>query len=82
MAKKRARLALHRGLYLEPPWTVLAEILGHDIEIVRIYAIQISLCYDKLYSISSWKTTKKTPKMLSNFSFLKKLRYRYDTVVS
>ena len=43
MAKKRVQLAVRRGSYLRPPWTVLAEILGDDSSILGLFCVRISL---------------------------------------
>ena len=43
MVKNFVRLVIRRGSYLGPPWTVLAEILGDNSQIVGLSCVQISL---------------------------------------
>ena len=74
MPKKRVRLAIRRGSYLGPPWTVLAEILGDNRPIVGLSWVQISLgCVEARRS-----SVRKRPKNGPKNRFFEKVPYRYD----
>ena len=61
VAKKFVQLAIRRGSYLWPPWTVLAEILGDNSPIVGLSCVQISLGCDEARGSSGRKRPENGP---------------------
>ena len=69
MAKKCFRLATRRGLYLGPPRTVLAEILGDNSPIVGLSCVQISLGCEEAHGSSGPKRPENGPENQAKISW-------------